>query len=105
MTENEIGAIVVDCAVRLHKETGPGLLETVYEVVLAHDLQQRGLSVEQQVPIPIQVHGIRFDEGFRADIIVEGKVILELKSVETASKAHKKQVLTYLKLIRIRYHS
>jgi len=98
MTENEIGKIVVNCAVRLHQELGPGLLETVYEVLLAHELEQRGLKVERQVPVPIEFHGIRFDQGFRADLIVEGQVILELKSVESASKAHKKQVLTYLRL-------
>ena len=98
MTENEIGKIIVDCAVRLHMELGPGLLETVYEVLLAHLLQEAGLTVKRQIPIPIQFRGIQFDEGFRADIIVEGKVILELKSVESVSKAHKKQVLTYLKL-------
>jgi GxxExxY protein len=98
MTENEIGKILVDCAVNLHKELGPGLLEIVYEVILAHELQQRGLKVERQVSIPIVFHGIKFDEGFRADIIVEGKVIIELKSIESATKAHKKQVLTYLRL-------
>jgi GxxExxY protein len=98
MTENEIGKIVVDCAIRLHMELGPGLLETVYEVLLVHMLREAGLKVERQVPIPIEFHGIRFDEGFRADIIVEDKVILELKSVEKFNNAHKKQVLTYLKL-------
>ncbi|HIJ73318.1 MAG TPA: GxxExxY protein [Candidatus Hydrogenedentes bacterium] len=98
MTANEIGTIVVDCAVSLHKETGPGLLETVYEVVLAHDLKTRGLHVDRQVPVPIELRGIRFDEGFRADMIVEDKVLLELKSVEKVTKAHKKQVLTYLRL-------
>ena len=98
MSENEIGKIIVDCAVRLHMELGPGLLETVYEVLLAHLLQEAGLKVERQIPIPIQFRGIRFDEGFRADVVVEDKVILELKSVESVSKAHKKQVLTYLKL-------
>jgi GxxExxY protein len=98
MTENEIGKIVVDCAVRLHIELGPGLFESVYEVLLAHMLLEAGLKVERQVSIPIEFRGIRFDEGFRADIIVEDKVILELKSVESVSKAHKKQVLTYLKL-------
>lgn len=98
MAENEIGKIIVDCAVRLHMELGPGLLETVYEVLLVHLLAEAGLKVERQVPIPIQFRGIRFDEGFRADIVVEDKVILELKSVECVSKAHKKQVLTYLKL-------
>ena len=98
MTENEIGKIVVDCAVRLHMELGPGLFETVYEVLLAHELQEAKLRVTRQVPIPIEFHGIRFDEGFRADIIIEEKVLLELKSVESVSKAHKKQVLTYLRL-------
>jgi GxxExxY protein len=98
MTENEIGEIVVDCAVRLHKELGPGLLESVYEVLLAHELETKGLDVRRQVPIPIKYGGITFDEGFRADIVVEEKVILELKSVESTLKVHKKQVLTYLKL-------
>jgi len=78
MTHNEIGTHVVDCAVSLHMETGPGLFETVYEVVLAHDLQTRGLRVERQVPIPIALRGVKFDEGFRADMIIEGKVLLEL---------------------------
>ena len=98
MNENEIGRIVVDCAIRLHMELGPGLLETVYEVLLAHQIQEAGLRVERQVPIPIEFHGVQFDEGFRADMMVDRKVILELKSVENISRAHKKQVLTYLKL-------
>lgn len=98
MTENEIGKIVVDSAVRLHIELGPGLLESVYEVLLVQMLREAGLSVERQVQIPIEFHGIRFDEGFRADIVVENKVILELKSIENIHKVHKKQVLTYLKL-------
>jgi GxxExxY protein len=102
MTENEIGKIIVDCAVRLHKELGPGLLESVYEVLLAHELQQRGLKVERQVPIPIVFHGIQFEEGFRADLLVEEKVIAELKSVEAATRAHKKQVLTHLRLSKMR---
>ena len=98
MNENAIGKIVVDSAVCLHKELGPGLLESVYEVLLSYELQTRGLELKRQVSIPIEYRGIKFDEGFRADVIVENKVILELKSVETASRAHKKQVLTYLKL-------
>jgi len=98
MDENEIGRIVVDSAIAIHKELGPGLLESVYEVVLARELADRGLKVEKQLPVAIECRGVRFDEGFRADIIVEGKVILELKSVENVSSAHKKQVLTYLKL-------
>jgi GxxExxY protein len=98
MTENQIGKVVVDTAVSVHRELGPGLLESVYETVLAHELRERGLGVDRQIPVSITYHEIRFDEGFRADLIVEGKVILELKSVETVSSAHKKQVLTYLRL-------
>ena len=98
MTGNEIGTIVVESAIAVHRELGPGLLETVYEVVLARELQGRGLTLERQVPVAIQYKGISFDEGFRADIIVAGKVILELKSVERVTAAHKKQVQTYLRL-------
>ena len=98
MHENEIGTLIVDCAVHLHQDLGPGLLETVYEVSLAAKLRKRGLSVERQVAIPIEYEGQRFDEGFRADLIVEGKVIVELKSVEKVHPAHKKQLLTYLRL-------
>ncbi len=102
MTENEIGKIVVDCSVKLHMELGPGLLESVYEVLLSHRLQSAGLHVERQVHIPIEYDGIRFDEGFRADLMVGGKVLLELKSVERTLKVHQKQVLTYLKLTGLR---
>jgi len=98
MTENEIGTIVVDAAVKIHLALGPGLLESVYEVILAHELSKRGLHVERQVPIAIEYDGIRFDEGFRADIIVGKKVVLELKSVEKVSAVHKKQIQTYLRL-------
>ena len=98
MTENEIGTIVIESAIAVHRELGPGLLEMVYEVVLVRELQNRGLKVERQVPVPIEYKGIRFDEGFRADIIVDGRVILELKSIERVSAAHKKQVQTYLRL-------
>jgi GxxExxY protein len=98
MTENEIGESVVDCAVKLHMRLGPGLLESVYETVLCYELQKRGLSVQRQVPIPITYDNMLFTEGFRADLIVDGKVILELKSVEQVTKAHKKQLLTYLRL-------
>ncbi len=98
MTENEIGKLVVDSALAVHRELGPGLLETVYEVILAHELRQRGLRVERQVPISIESRGITFDEAFRADIVVEGKVVLELKSVEQVTRTHKKQLQTYLRL-------
>ena len=98
MDENEIGQQVVDAAIAVHRELGPGLLETVYEVVLLDEIRKRGLAAERQVPVAIICRGVRFHEGFRADIIVEGKVILELKSVERITNAHKKQLLTYLKL-------
>ncbi len=102
MTENEIGRIVVNTAIRLHQDLGPGLLESVYEAILAKLLTQQGLHVQRQVGIPIEYNGERFEEGFRADIIVEGKVILELKSVERLNPVHKKQLLTYLKLTQLK---
>ena len=98
ITENEIGKVVIDSAIAIHKALGSGLYEIVYEVVLTHELKKHGLNVERQAPISIEYDGIKFDEGFRADIIIESKVILELKSVESVTKAHKKQVLTYLRL-------
>src|SRR5712671_2535080 len=102
MTENEIGTMIVESAIALHRALGPGLLESVCEITLAHELTQRGLRVERQVPIAIEYRGIRFDEGFRADLIVEGRVIIELKSVERVTPAHKKQVQTYLRLTSLK---
>jgi GxxExxY protein len=98
MTENEIGAIIVDAAIRIHRELGPGLLESVYEVILAFELGQRGLSVTRQVPIPIRYKQMIFEEAFRADLVVESKVVVELKCLEQINEAHKKQLLTYLRL-------
>ena len=98
MTENEIAKIIVDVAYHVHKRLGPGLLESVYETVLAYELKKRGLRVERQVPVAIVYDEIKFDEGFRADLIVEDKVIAELKSVENVVPVHKKQLLTYLRL-------
>ncbi len=96
--ENEIGTIVIESSIVVLRELGPGLLETVYEVVLCRELQDRGLKVERQVSVPIHYKGIRFAEGFKADIIVNDKVVLELKSVALVTAAHKKQVQTYLRL-------
>ena len=98
MNENEIGTKLLEAAIQIHRELGPGLLEVVYEVILARELSDRGLRVQRQVPVPIVFKGIRFDEGFRADIIIENKVLLELKSIERIVPAHKKQVQTYLRL-------
>ena len=99
MTENEIAKIIVDAAYHIHKGLGPGLLESVYEIILSQKLKKRGLKVERQAPVPIVFDGIKFDEGFRADLIVEGKVIVELKSVEKVIPVHKKQLLTYLRYV------
>ena len=98
MNENEIGTKLLEAAIQIHRELGPGLLEVVYEVILARELSDRGLRVQRQVPVPIVFKGIRFDEGFRADLIIENKVLLELKSIERIVPAHKKQVQTYLRL-------
>jgi GxxExxY protein len=98
MTENEISRVILDSAFSVHKELGPGLLESVYEVVLVYELPQRGLRVSRQVPVSIRYKEMIFDAAFRADLIVEDKVIVELKSVEQVSEAHKKQVQTYLRL-------
>jgi GxxExxY protein len=98
LRENEVGALVVDAAIAVHRKLGPGLLESVYEAVLAHELRQRGLTVERQVPVEVRYDDLVFEEGFRADIMVNGLVILELKSVEQITRAHQKQLTTYLKL-------
>jgi GxxExxY protein len=98
MNENQIGTLILASAIEVHRELGPGLLESVYEVVLASELSSHGLAVERQVPVPIVYKGRSFEEGFRADIIVADKVLLELKSVERVTPAHKKQVQSYLRL-------
>jgi GxxExxY protein len=98
MDENEIAREIVDAAYQIHRKLGPGLLESVYETVLAFEIEKRGLSVKRQLPVSIVYEGIKFDVGFRADLIVEDKVIVELKSVEEVSPVHKKQLLTYLRL-------
>ena len=98
MTENEIAEIILDEAFKIHKNLGPGLLETVYEIILAHELTKRGLETKRQVPIPIEYNNLKFQEGFRADLIVKDKIIIELKSVENIQRVHKKQLLTYLRL-------
>ncbi len=97
-TENQLSKIILDAAFRVHTNSGPGLLETVYEVVLAHELRKQGLKVQRQVPIRICYDELVFDEGFRADLLVEDKVIVELKSVEQLAPVHCKQVLTQLRL-------
>jgi len=98
MHENDIAKQIVDAAYKIHTTLGPGLLESVYETVLAYELARRGLNVTRQAAIPVVYEQISFDEGFRADPVVEGKVIVELKSVEKVAPVHKKKLLTYLRL-------
>ena len=102
MNENEIGTVVLEAAVEVHRELGPGLLESIYEAALSYELNLRGLNVERQMSLPIRYKGLEFDEGFRADIVVESRVILELKSVEKLNNAHRKQIQSYLKLADMR---
>ena len=102
MSENEISKIIVDVAYKIHVRLGPGLLESVYEAIMFHELIKRGLKVERQKPLPVIWDDIFLDIGFRSDLIVEDKVIIELKSVETMSKVHPKQLLTYLKIANMK---
>jgi GxxExxY protein len=102
MTENEIAKQILDAAFLVHTKLGPGLLESVYEVVLAHELRKKGLNVERQTPMPITYDGIRFEEGYRADLLVDSKVIAELKSVAATSAVHAKQVLMQLRLSNLK---
>jgi GxxExxY protein len=95
---NDISREIVDAAFHIHQRLGPGLLESVYEAILAHELTVRGLHIVRQQPIPIAYDDIHFDEGFRADLVVEEKIIVELKSVEQVAPVHMKQLLTYLRL-------
>jgi len=98
MTENAVAKEIVDVAYRMHIALGPGLLESVYETVFASELQKRGLRITRQQPIPIVYEGTRFEIGFRADLVVEDKVIIEIKSIAEIAALHKKQLLTYLRL-------
>jgi GxxExxY protein len=98
MTENEIAREIVDVAFKLHKLYGPGLLESVYETIMAYELRKRGFYVAQQRPIPVIHEEVRMPIGFRPDLVVNGKVIVEVKSLETTAPVHKMQLLTYLRV-------
>lgn len=98
MHENKIASVIVDCAFHIHTKLGPGLFESVYEAALAYELEQKGLKILRQQKLPVIYEGIHLEEGFRVDLIVENKVIVEIKSIETLAPVHKKQVLTYLRL-------
>lgn len=99
MQLNEVSGEIVDAAIAVHQELGPGLLESVYEVVLAHELKNRSLEIDRQVIVPIDYKGIRFEEGYRLDLLVNDAVIVEIKSVEEITKVHQKQLLTYLRMM------
>ena len=101
MTVNDVSGAIVDAAIQVHRELGPGLLESVYETVLAHELSSRGLDVKRQAPIAIQYRDLELPDAFRADLIVDDLVIVELKSVEQVAPVHKKQVLTYLRMTNL----
>lgn len=98
MTENEISEKIIGCAIQVHRELGPGLLESSYEECLYFELFQSGLQVEKQKPLPLVYKEVKLDCGYRIDLIVENKVIVEVKSVEALNDIHLAQVLTYLKL-------
>jgi GxxExxY protein len=102
MTENDIAKIVVDLCIKIHTILGPGLLESVYEEVLVYELKKLGLIVVRQTGIPVVYETVKLDIGFKADVIIENKVILELKSIEKLLPVHKKQLLTYLKLTKMK---
>ena len=98
MTENELSRIVLDCALKVHQHLGPGLLESAYEECLFYELKKTGLDVQKQKPLPLVYEEVRLDVGYRLDIILENKLILEIKSVDSLNDIHFAQLLTYLKL-------
>jgi GxxExxY protein len=102
MTENQIATIIVDAAFKIHKTLGPGLFESVYQATLEFELQKRGLAFAQQVGLPVHYEAVKLELGFRVDLIVGEKVIVEIKSVEALAPIHKKQLLTYLRLTDLR---
>lgn len=102
MTEDELSKIIVDISYKIHTRLGPGLLESVYEAILYHELIKKGLKVERQKPIPVIWDDVYLDIGFRSDLIIENKVIVEIKSVEKLSNAHLKQLLTYIKITNLK---
>ena len=102
MELNELTDAIVGASIRIHRGLGPGLFESVYEVVLCSLLERRGLHVERQRPVSFTFEGIRFDNGFRIDLVVENSVIVEVKSLDRVAPVHRKQLLTYLRLTNLR---
>ena len=98
MTENEISKVVVDVAFQIHTSLGPGLLESVYQKVMVHELRKRGLDVAEEVPLSVVWDDVKLEVGFRVDILVNQKLVIELKSIERVAPVHKKVLLTYLRL-------
>lgn len=98
MTEDEISKIVIGCAIEVHKNLGPGLLESAYQECLCYELKKRGLKIHKEKPLPVVYKEIKLDQGYRIDILVENKVVIELKTVEYFTDVHSAQILTYLKL-------
>jgi len=100
--EEQIGSLIVDSAIKIHRELGPGLLESIYEICLAHEITKAGFKCERQVNVPVKYDNITFDEGYRIDILVNGLVICELKTVEKLLPVHKAQLLSYMKMRKLR---
>jgi GxxExxY protein len=98
MSHNELSGLILETAIDIHRKLGPGLLESVYQTILAHELIKRGLNIKKEVPIPLVWDNLHFDVGFRADLVVNDLILIELKCVEEIARVHKKQVLTYLRL-------
>jgi GxxExxY protein len=98
MKYNELSSKIIETAIEIHRRLGPGLLESVYQIILAHELTKRGFQVEREVAIPVVWDNLRFELGFRADLIVNNLIVVELKSVESLVPVHEKQVLTYLRI-------
>lgn len=102
MTENMLSSMIIGAAIEVHKQLGPGLLESSYETCLAYELRQKGLQIQTQVILPLEYKSVKLDAGYRIDILVENKIIVEIKSVEELADIHTAQILTYLKLKNLR---
>ena len=102
MTENDIASLIVDAALKVHRTLGPGLLESVYQATLTYELRNRGLQVREQVALPVYNETVKLELGFRVDLIVDDRVVVEIKSIEALAPVHQKQLLTYLRLMDLR---
>jgi len=98
MDENQISNLIIGCAIEVHRVLGPGLLESAYETCLTYELREKGLTAQQQIPVPVIYKEVKLEHGYRMDLLVEGRVVVEIKSVDFISDIHEAQLLTYLKL-------